>query len=208
MKLAHVQTMAAATACLGMLISPTALAAPPGQTGVVADVALGDGGTLSGQVVDAQGAPLPATVVSIRTGGREVLQATTDAQGGFAGDGVKGGVYEVTAAGSHGVYRLWAPKTAPPSANRGILAVSGDAVRGQYAPPPIPGEPVAPGLALGPAGAPPTYIQPEPYVPGQTGPMTTSMGWVKRHPWISAGIVATAIAVPVAIATTDDDSAS
>jgi hypothetical protein len=207
-KFAAIQSMAAATACLGMLISPAALAAPPGQAGAVIDVALGEGGALAGQVVDAQGAPLAGTVVSLRSGGRQMLQATTDARGAFEMEGVKGGVYEVTAGGHHGVYRLWAPRTAPPAANRGIMAVSGDAVRGQYDPPPIPGEPIAPGSALGPAGPPSGYVETVPYVPGDSGPVAKSVKWVRNHPWISAGIVATAIAVPVAVTAADDDSAS
>jgi hypothetical protein len=82
------------------------------------------------------------------------------------------------------VYRAWAPRTAPPSANRAILAVAReDSVRGQYAPP----------IAAAPAGP---------------GPFGKTMNWISDHPLITAGIVATAIAVPVAIAADDDDPAS
>jgi hypothetical protein len=111
-------------------------------------------------------------------------------------------VYEVAAGQHRGVYRLWAPRTAPPSANRGIMAVSGEVVRGQYAPPspeavlqtPIPG-----------------YIETVPYTPAGPagpGPLGRSVNWMKNHPWVTAGVVATAIAVPVAVTEFDDDPAS
>jgi hypothetical protein len=37
------------------------------------------------------------------------------------------------------------------------------------------------------------------------GPVTNWVTWMKAHPYITAGTVATAIAVPVAIAATNDD---
>jgi hypothetical protein len=195
-------SMAAAAACLGLLISPTATAAPASQAAAVIDVALADGGVLAGQAVNAQGAPLAATPVSIRAERREVLQAVTNERGEFSAHGLKGGVYEVVVAEHRGVYRLWAPRTAPPSANRGVMAVSGNIVRAQYAPPspaavlqtPIPG-----------------YIETIPYAPAGPngpGPMKKSLHWMKNHPWITAGVVATAIAVPVAVSESDDDPAS
>jgi hypothetical protein len=178
------QSMAAAAACLGMLASPVAMAAPQGQGGFAADVALAEGGVLTGQVVDAQGAVQAGTPVVIFAGGREVARVATNRNGVFSAPGLKGGVYEVAAAGHRGVYRAWAPRTAPPSANRAILAVAQqDSVRGQYAPP----------------------LAPAP--PGQPGLFGKTMNWISDHPIITAGIVATAIAVPVALSD-DDDPAS
>ncbi len=192
----QLQSMAAAAACLGMLFSPIALAAPAGEGGAVTDVALGDGGVLVGQVLNAQGAAVAGAPVLIRSAGHDVLQVTADSNGHFSASGLKGGVFEVAAGEHRGVYRLWAPRTAPPAANRGIMAVSGDAVRAQYAPPPAPG----------PAG--PGYAGTVPYAPGQPGPIGKSLRWVKTHPWITAGVVATAIAVPLAVSEFDDDPAS
>lgn len=178
------QSMAAAAACWGMLAAPVAMAAPQAQARFAADVALAEGGVLSGQVVDAQGAVVVGAPVSIVAGGREVARATTNRNGVFTAPGLKGGVYEVAAAGHHGVYRAWAPRTAPPSANRAILAVAAqDTVRAQYAPPAIP-----------PAGQP--------------SPFGKAMNWISDHPIITAGIVATAIAVPLALSDDDDDPAS
>ncbi|MAT71710.1 MAG: hypothetical protein CMJ58_19560 [Planctomycetaceae bacterium] len=181
MKLRHLQEFAAVAACMCMLSAP-ALAAP-GAPSVQrpADVALGDGGTLVGQLVDAQGAPLAGAPVSIQSGGREIVRATTDAQGQFSITGLKGGMLEIAAPGHYQSYRCWAPRTAPPAANSGVLMVAnGDLLRGQY-------------------GACPT--------PGcSPGPFGTAMGWVAQHPLITAGVVAAAIAIPLAI--DDDDPAS
>ncbi|MCA9234375.1 MAG: carboxypeptidase regulatory-like domain-containing protein [Planctomycetales bacterium] len=182
MKVRQLQGLAAAAACMCMLAAP-ALAAPTGQAAAhPSDVALAAGGELVGQLVDAQGAPLANAPVSIQSQGREVVQATTDAQGQFRITGLKGGVYEIVAPGHYQAYRFWAPRTAPPAATAGVLMVAdGDLARAQYG-----------------AGAP--------CAPCKPGPFGTAMGWVAQHPLLTAGIVAAAIAIPLAI--DDDDPAS
>ncbi len=40
------------------------------------------------------------------------------------------------------------------------------------------------------------------------GPMSSWVGWVKSHPYITAGTVAAAVAIPLAIANNDSDSGS
>lgn len=96
------------------------------------DVALLDGGLLVGQVVDAQGTVLKKTPVSVYRQGQEVAKTRTDDRGYFAVRGLGGGIYQVTAAEGHGIYRLWAPGHAPPAARKGVLVVAGrDTVRGQ-----------------------------------------------------------------------------
>jgi hypothetical protein len=178
------RSWAAALACLGILTPQAALAAAPGQAAVggAADVALAEGGVLTGQVVDAAGVPMPQAPVAVLVQGREVVRVAAGADGAFAIGGLKGGVYEVAAPGHRGVYRLWAPRTAPPSATQGVMLVpAGEVVRGQYGYPP----------------APPCPPQ---------GPFGKAMGWVSDHPFITAGIVATAVAVPLAVAESDDDN--
>lgn len=201
MSLRQLQTMAAAAACLGMIASPVAMAAPQAQTSFAADVALGGGGVLVGQLVDAQGKVMTGTPVSIQTGGQEVARVATNENGVFFAQGLAGGVYEVAAAEHRGVYRLWAPTTAPPQASQSITAVSQPTVAPvQYGAPVVPplmeppliGPPPAPVMATGPA---------------KKGPLGKTMSWVSEHPLLTAGIVATAIAVPVALSD-DDDPAS
>lgn len=177
MKTYRFQSLAATVSCIGMLLSPVATAAPVGQPSAPADVALSADGVLIGQVVNAQGAALQQAPVSIAQDGHEVIRVVTDAKGEFAVRGLRGGVYQIITPGRQGSYRIWAPRTAPPAASNGLLAVAGDsAVLGQY----------------GPAAA--------------GGPMGAVTGWIAAHPLMTAGIIATAIAVPLAI--DDDDSAS
>jgi hypothetical protein len=160
----------AAIACLGMIIPPGALASPPAS--LADDVALRPGGLLVGQVVDAQGAAQGGAVVSIQYGDREVVRTSTDENGVFAAQGLRGGQYQIVTDQGLSVCRLWAPATAPPSAHEAAIVVTGqDVVRGQYW--------------------------------GGGGPW---LNWVRSHPYITAGIVAAAIAIPLAVAANNDDN--
>jgi hypothetical protein len=96
------------------------------------DVALAEGGVLTGQVVNTAGKPQAMAPVSLVTGGKEIARVTTDKQGQFRVASLKGGVYQVSTNGKTGVYRFWAPRTAPPSSLNGLNMVSGNQiVRGQ-----------------------------------------------------------------------------
>ena len=99
----------------------------------VVDVALDDGGTLQGQVVDAQGKLVAETTVSIQQLDREIVRTVTDRSGRFRVAGLRGGTYRIVAGEAVGVYRLWAANTAPPAALPRALVVPGDQqlVRGQ-----------------------------------------------------------------------------
>ncbi len=98
------------------------------QSPVIRDVALQAGGTMRGQVVDAQGNPcaqIPLQVV--RTSDSATVAMTrTDAQGWFKLSSLTGGVYRLQTPAGAAVYRLWAPNTAPPSAVASALIVQGD----------------------------------------------------------------------------------
>jgi len=141
------------------------------------DIVLQDDGALVGRIVDAQGLAVANTPVSVQTGGKEVARVLTDETGRFRVAELKGGVYQVASTGHQGVYRLWAPRTAPPAAAKGLSIVSQptDVVRGQYGPPPGPGSPFA-----------------------RVGQ------WVAEHPIITAGVVAAAIAIPLVLNDDDD----
>ena len=111
--------------------------------------------------------------VSLATGGKEIARATTDAKGQFRVASLKGGIYQVSTPVTH-VYRMWAPRTAPPTSLNGLNMVSGkQVVRGQQ---------------MG------------------GGPLATAGQWIAEHPIITAGAIATAIAVPLALDDDDDPS--
>jgi hypothetical protein len=171
MKRNSLASFAAAVACVGMVLPPNALAV---ESPIARDIALQNGGLLVGQVVDAQGVVQANVPVSIQYGQQEVARTTTDANGIFAAQGLRGGQYEIITREGASVCRLWAPGTEPPAAQKAALVVSGEnVVRG---------------------------------MPG-AGPMKSWVNWCKCHPYITAGTVAAAVAIPLALAD-DDDSAS
>jgi hypothetical protein len=111
----------------------TAVAARPASSSAALDVALGEGGTLVGQVVDGQGAPLVRTAVTFRSAGSAVARTTTDERGSFSVAGLKGGILEVEAAGGTSAVRVWTASASPPSANKAVLIVAGNPIaRGQF----------------------------------------------------------------------------
>jgi hypothetical protein len=121
-------------AVLGVCLPQHLLASTPAkQSPVVVDVALGQGGVFIGQVVDTNGAVKAKTPVSLRLRDREIAKSKTDANGFFAFSGLRGGVYQVVAAKGVAAFRVWAERTAPPTAEKGALIVTGrDLVRGNY----------------------------------------------------------------------------
>ena len=163
-------------ACL--LLCKGAYASPKSNT---SDIALQKGGVLQGQIVNAQGAPLANSRVSLFLAGKEVTRVATNKNGQFTVMGLKGGIYQVATNGHQGVYRCWAPHTAPPKATKGLFIVANsDVVRAQDC-----GSGVKCGSGCGGGGL---------------------IGWMADHPVITAGAIGAAIAIP--LATDDDDPAS
>ena len=161
-------------AALGVCLSGAAFAAPPAAKPVVHDVELASGGSLEGQLVDAQGVSKAGVEVTLLLDQRPLGVASTDAQGRFAFRGVRGGVYQMKAANGTGSYRLWAPGTAPKGTSSVALVTAGDSVvRGQ---------------GYGPGH----YYQHHPSAFGHAKVLLA-------NPWVVSGIVATAVAVPVGI---------
>jgi hypothetical protein len=155
-------------AVLGLCVPSLALAVESLPQPVVTDVALDNGGTLQGQLVDLPGNNVAGVPVSMRTQDHHVATTTTLADGRFTVQGLKGGVYQVAAGEGQGVYRLWSPGTAPPSARNGAIVYTQNCRGG-----------------------------------GCGG------GGLKNflaNPLVIAAIVATAIAVPVALANSHDAS--
>jgi hypothetical protein len=121
-----------AAASVGMVLPQGAYAASaqlarPASSGV-RDVALHDGGCLTGQVLDAAGTPVAGTAVAVIDQSRALASTQTGADGRFAIAGLKAGVYEVATSNGVTVCRLWAPRTAPPAAQGDALVVHGDTV--------------------------------------------------------------------------------
>ena len=165
--------IAAVVACIGMLRPTNALAsetAPPAFHAT--DVALRSGGLLVGQVVDTNGAPKSGSAVAIHFAGQEIVRTTTDANGVFAAQGLRGGQYQLVTNDGQCICRLWAADTAPPAARQTALVVSqhngieNQIVRGQFG----------------------------------YNPVGDWVEWMKAHPYLTAGTVAAAIAVPLALA--------
>ncbi len=148
----------------------------------VTDVALGASGILTGQAVDATGKPLARTELTI-TNGRVKLRTITDQQGAFRVTNLQGGVYRVEMGRQTQFCRVWMLGTAPPSATAGLLVVqNGDLALGQSCG-------CGTGVSCG-------------------SPVCGGRSRVKSllaNPLVFGGLVAAAIAIPVAIHNADDD---
>ncbi len=170
-------------AALGVCLSSAALAAPPASQPVVHDVALKSGGLLAGQFYDAQGVPRTGVDVTLLLEQRSLAKTQTDAEGKFAFQGVRGGIYQLTAANGTGSYRLWAPGTAPKGTKKVAFVTAGDTiVRGQ--------------------GHHNGYY----YEYQQCHSHLGRAKFLLCNPWVVSGIVATAVAVPVGIHNADGGS--
>lgn len=199
MKRLRIQVLAVATACVGMVAAPLANAAP-GMRGIVAprDVALHEGGVLLGQMLDGQGTAVAGAKVTVHAAGKQVAQSVTDQTGKFRVTGLKGGVHQVVAAEQQSIYRLWAPQTAPPAAQQGLMLVSSnDLVRGQCCGSTVNcGSAVGCGSGCGCGG-------------GIFGGGGGGVGnWMANHPLLTAGAIGAAIAIPLSLDDDDDPPAT
>jgi len=145
----------------------------PADARDIRDVELGQGGLLVGRLLDANGQPLREANVAILSGGKPLASMRTGADGVFAVSKLRGGVHEITTADNVQVCRLWAPGTAPPRAPKSIDVVSDGEV-----------------------------------VRGQYGPppgnrfVRKAKVWA-TNPFIVGGVVAAAVAIPVALSDND-----
>ena len=85
------------------------------------DVALSDGGTLQGQVVDLQNMGQPGVPIVLRSQNRDVAKTITNTNGQFSVQDLHGGVYNIATAQGENTFRLWAPRTAPPAAKQSAI---------------------------------------------------------------------------------------
>lgn len=144
------------------------------NTTMIRDVELNPGGLLVGRLLDASSRPVANAPVSVLAGERCIARTGTDESGVFAVIGLRGGVHQVRAANTAGLYRLWAADTAPPQAPASVELVSDESViRGQWGPPPGNG-----------------FLK-------QAKVMAT-------NPFVIGGVIAAAVAIPLALADDDD----
>jgi hypothetical protein len=156
------------------------------------DVALAEGGVLAGRVYDTAGRPLANIEVTLIQNGEVAASTISDASGVFRFGGVAGGTCQIATAHHLQLLRTWAPHTAPPSAQQVAMIVHDETVvRGQYGPPGC-GDSV-------PCGPPHA---------GQAYGGRPVLHWMRTHPGMVMAGVAAAIAIPVAIAASDDDDHS
>jgi hypothetical protein len=126
-------------ACLGLVLPRVELSAAqpvPEKNAskiVFSDVELAEGSVLTGSLVDSRGQGIDGAKVSIRYKKKEIASTVTDAKGGFAVKGLRGGEHIIVAGDEAALVRLWAPNTAPPKAHSSALLVRGSSVvRGQF----------------------------------------------------------------------------
>lgn len=106
---------------------------PVPQEQLVRDIELTAGGEFAGQIVNAAGAGIANADVAIFSQGQLIATAKTRSDGTFSFGGLRGGNYTVSAVGQLHHYRLWAPNTAPPSAQEAALVVAEKGfARGQF----------------------------------------------------------------------------
>jgi hypothetical protein len=152
----------------------------PARLGLaVSDVALAQGGLLTGQVLDEQMRPLAGADVAIYANGRTVATSATDDNGAFAVAGLHGGFHQITTPHAVQNCRFWAAGTAPPRATQGLRIVDGaGVVRGQWGPPPM-----------------------------VNGFVRNAKVWA-TNPFVVGSIIAAAVAIPVALSNDHDDPSS
>ncbi len=128
------KTGLAALAVAGTLLPVDALEASQPETArqeqaakvasLIRDVKLTEDGLFRGHVADGKQEAVTNAVVSVRQARKEIVRTKTDANGVFEVTNLKPGVYYVVAGTSHGVYRVWSNRTAPPKAMASAKMVS------------------------------------------------------------------------------------
>ncbi len=191
------RSLTASLVCVCLLLQNVAAAAGPGVVQansnklVVTDVRLNQNGALTGQLVDRQGLPLSDSLVTLWNGGQIVSRCTTTGQGRFQFTGIRGGLYQLAAENTGGVYRVWTNRSAPPASKPEVLLVQGGTVRGQcddclYAN--CPCNACQAGFGGGHYGG--------------------SVIRALNNPWLLGGLVAAGIAVPIAASNSDSRDGS
>jgi hypothetical protein len=118
-----------------MAAGPSAATRPIVKTvnAKIFDIALSNGGTFKGRVVDHAGVPMEGAEVVIKQNSKEIGRSLTDKTGTFTASNLNSGVYSVASGNTEGTYRMWAENTAPPSAKeQGLLVMGENGARGNF----------------------------------------------------------------------------
>ena len=143
------------TIAFAMLIPQLSIAATPqvdpqNSKPMLTDIALQKGGVLVGRLTGKKGKLRAQQRIAIRQNGQLVEEVTTDKNGQFKVEGLRGGVYEIASEQGTGSFRAWSAGTAPPSAKQfAVLIDSNEVVRGQWGWVPTPGEIPTPNFTVG-----------------------------------------------------------
>lgn len=140
------------------------------------DVALDSQGRLQGQVLDAAGEGQAAAFVHLYGADGKPVTSNSNDEGRFAYAGTRPGVYFLQAGNTTQVCRIWEAAAAPPSAVPSVFIV-GDADA--------------------------TRAQMQPTLLNRVVQKTKR---ALTNPLVVAGVIATAVAIPVAIHNDDDSS--
>jgi hypothetical protein len=126
-----VTTTLVGLACIGTLLPASLVhAAPPRKSEnsrkdvMVLDIQMDADGVLRGEVFNAKKQPVGNAVVSVRASRKEVVRVRTTEKGNFEIRDLKPGVYYIIAGTGHGIYRVWAAKSAPPKSHKLVRIVS------------------------------------------------------------------------------------
>ena len=127
---------------LNMLLTPSSVHAAvrpdvrgststAGNAQLPSEIVLAKSGTAVGQILDNRGAPQAGQSVTVYHNSAPIVKTVSDRNGRFAVASLRPGVHEVAVGDSRRVVRFWPEDSAPPSAVRRIVVVSGSVVRSQ-----------------------------------------------------------------------------
>jgi hypothetical protein len=126
-----VNTTLVGLACIGTLLPASLVHAAPPQKSeksrkdvTVLDIQLDADGVLRGEVFNAKKQAVGNAVVLVRASRKDVVRVRTTDKGTFEIRDLKPGVYYIIAGTGHGVYRVWAAKSAPPKSHKLVRIVS------------------------------------------------------------------------------------
>ena len=195
----RLQKLVVASACMGLLLPTTAFAQQPAvqksAQPTFVDAELAADGALYGKVVNAAGVGVSDMNIVLKQNNTAVAYSKSMEGGLFRIAPLNGGLYTAAAGGQATNLRLWSRDTAPPSVVREVMLVTNDITRAQSCSTDacVPYDAGCCG-SCGGGGC------------GACGGGAGGLLGFLTNPWVIAGGIAAAIAIPLAL--DDDDDAS